>query len=290
MFARIGGFKPNIRFLLFGLVFTNIIFLLIYHGFLKSLLLNHFDNLQDFVNKEYYSKIFSYLEYPLIFCSIVLLLIIFFQKQIKTFLESIKDDKIYFVSIVIFSMLLQLFILIVIKTKPIADSKYYMDYGKRLFQTGSYTDPEGKLTGFWPIGLPAYLASLMFLTSRFVLVAKIINIIISALFLYTLYFLFKDELSTKGRIIFLTAFALFPNNLFSSNCILADYPFTFLLWLAVYFFVKKRNNYFWVIIISIILALMSYLRPVGLLLPFIFAAYLITNEGLRKSLKRLLLY
>ncbi|MHB9011468.1 MAG: hypothetical protein ACYC49_04495 [Ignavibacteriaceae bacterium] len=175
--------------------------------------------------------------------------------------------------------------MITVQTLPIADSKYYIDLALRLYQSGSYVNPSGHLTSFWPIGLPAYLSWLMYLSTNYLILAKIFNIVISTIYILVLYLLFRKELTIKGRIIFLLAFTLYPDNLFNSNCIMADYPFALLLWISVFIIMKYRNNNKIILLTSVILALMSYLRPVGLLLPIIFLIDFFKSNNLKISLR-----
>ena len=143
------------------------------------------------------------------------------------------------------------------------------------------------MTAFWPVGLPAYLAFLERLSDHYLLVAKIINLIFSSLFILVLYKLFKDSLSQKQLVFFLILFTLFPNNLFSVNVILTEYPFALLLWVAIFISLSKNLNVCKVILVSVILGLISYLRPVGFLLPVIFALYLYYRYSFKASLKKI---
>ncbi len=271
--------------LLWIVVTANVVFFFLYKLFLKHILLNHFNNLQDQINKSYYTKIFSFLEFPIISITIILLLLILFYNHVKGFLSNIKNEIPFLIIVLCFNVLIQLVIMITVQTLPIADSKYYIDLALRLYQSGSYVNPNRQLTSFWPIGLPAYLSWLMYLNTNYLILAKIFNIVISTVFIFVLYLVFRKELTIKGRIIFLLAFTLFPDNLFSSNCIMADYPFSLLLWLSIYIIMKYRNNNIIILLTSLILALMSYLRPVGLLLPIIFLIDFFKSYNLEISLR-----
>ena len=282
---KLSDFKYLLR-LLWLLTF---VFFLLYEIFLRSELLVHFSTIPDKINKIYYTAIFSNLEYPIIFTLIVISLCIIFYEKIKKYLYSITGDKPFLFAAIILTIIIQIALIIGVQTKPIADSEYYIEFGRRLFETGSYIKSNGSLTAFWPVGLPAYIAFLMLITSKYLLLAKLINIVITVLFIIVLYFLFKEEFSLKGRIIFTVFFALYPNNLFSVNCIMADYPFTFLLWLAVFLMIKRKNSNRVIIIIAFILGIMSYLRPVGLLLPLIFAVFLLKYKEIEYPLKKIFL-
>ncbi len=267
----------------------NILFLSTYEIFFKPFLLSHFKNFNNSINQTYYSGIFSYLEFPIIFTTLVLLLILLNYDRVKKLLDYIKNEKLVLIIVILINVVVQLYILFNVKTIPIADSKYYIDLAVRLFYSGSYSSPTGHLTSYWPIGLPAVLSGLMFLTSNYLLLIKLFNIIISSSLIVVLYFLFKSELSKKGMAIFLIAFTIYPNNLFSVNCVLTEYPFTFLIWLAALLILKGKNKIIPAVLIPIVLGLASYLRPVGLLLPLIFVAYYIKFNNSAKSIKYIFL-
>ena len=279
--------KNNAKNILWTLLIINILFLFFYEIYLKSVLLNHFNNVKDIIDKSYYSQIFSFLEYPLIFISVILLLIIIFYKQVKIFFDKIKVDRTFMIFIISLNVIMQIIILLTIHTVPISDSRFYIEAGHRLFLTGSYVTPGGKLTAFWPVGLPEYLAFLESLTNHYLLVAKIMNLIFSSLFILVLYKLFKEKLSQKELALFLIAFVLFPNNLFSVNTILADYPFAFLLWLAIFLSLSPNLKIWGIISIAVLLGILSYLRPIGLLLPLIFAIYLFNKYSLKSSVRKI---
>ena len=131
------------------------LFLISYEVEIKSILVKHFQNLSDPVKRQYYVSIFSNLEYPVLFTLMLLLAVILLYRQIKHYVSEIKNEKLLVVILIIFSAIIQFVILLSIKTRPIADSRYYIDFGKRLYETGSYIKPDGSLTAFWPVGLPA---------------------------------------------------------------------------------------------------------------------------------------
>ena len=274
------------KLLVWGIILVNIIFLIAYKIYLKGTLLNHFKSIKDIINKEYYLAIFSHLEYPVIFITIVLFLLLLFYSKINRIIYRIKSEKSFLVLMIILNIVLQAIILFTIKTVPFADAQFYVDLGKRLYKTGSYLNNNGIATSFWPVGLPAYLSMLMHLTSHFIIAAEIVNILISSLFILLLYFLFREELSVRGRIIFLLIFTLFPNNLFSVNCILTEYPFTFLLWSAVFIIIKHANNYWSIILSSIIIGLLAYIRASGLLIPIIIFIYLIKKDEFKVAFRK----
>jgi 4-amino-4-deoxy-L-arabinose transferase-like glycosyltransferase len=274
--------RLTLKKLLFFLLISLIISFICYELLLKDFLIEKIKSNDDFLDREYYSAIFLNLESAIYLTFFFISILYFFYGRLTSFLSRLNDKNILR-TVLVCNALLQLLILIFVKTIPISDSFYYIQLSEQLFSTGSYMNAAGNLTGFLPVGLPAYLAVLKFISSNHLLLAKILNIVYISLFILLLFNLFKNELSQKGKLIFLFAFVLFPNNLFSSNIIMTDYPFTFLLWLVVYILIKSDNSIVYLLLIGIILGLISFLRPIGLLLPLIFIFYFYKSYGLKTS-------
>ena len=268
---------------------ANIIFLIIFELYLKTLLLNHFRNLQDPINSLYYTNIFLYLEYPVFIILVITVLLIKFYSAIKAFFTRISINRPFLIFIVLLNIFIQLIVLLTVHTIPISDSKFYIESGHRLFLTGSYISSNGRLTSFWPVGLPAFLAFLEHLSSHYLFIAKLINIIISSSFILIIFLIFKKELPKKGLLILLIGFTLWLNNIFSVNSILTDYPFAFLLWLTILLSLAPNLTNVKIILIAFIFGLLAYLRPVGLLLPLICIGYILKKYSLKTSLKKTIL-
>jgi 4-amino-4-deoxy-L-arabinose transferase-like glycosyltransferase len=273
----------TLKKLLFFLLISLILFFICYELLLKDFLIEKIKSNDDFLDREYYSAIFLNLEYSVGLTIFFISILYIFYDSLTPFLSRLSDRNILITALVC-NALLQLMILIFVKTIPISDSFYYIQLSEQLFSTGSYMNENGNLTSFLPVGLPAYLAFLNLISGNPLLLVKILNIVFTSLFILLIFRLFQKELSQKGKLIFLFAFVLFPNNLFSSNIIMTDYLFTFLLWLVVYILIKSDNTVKYLLLIGVILGLMSYLRPIGLLLPLIFIIYFYKSYGIKTSL------
>jgi len=196
------------------------------------------------------------------------------------------NDKTLLIAALALNFVLQFLALMFVDTMPIADSVYYIRLAEDLYTNGSYINSNGYPTCFWPVGLPAYLTLLKYITNDYIFLSKLTNIILSSFLILLLFKTFQDELSKKEKIIFLFSFLLFFNNLFSSNILLTDYPFTFFLWLGIFILIKYDHSIIYLFLIGAIIGLMSYLRPIGLLLPFVFFIYWRKNCGLKKALQK----
>jgi len=275
----------NINFLtiLKFLVVINILFLIIYEFHAKDFILLAIKNNPDPLDRDYYSSIFQYLEYPIVTTIVILALLLKFRVIIITKIISLQNTKNLLIVVLVLVFLIQLALVLLIKNVPFSDSTYYVNLAERLYQTGSYTSDYGFKTAFWPVGLPAYLTFVRFISEDYLLLVKFLNILFYLTFIVVTYRLFSEQLSKKALIVFLILFSFFPNNLFSANVILTDYPFALLLWISIYITIKHPLRQ--AVIVGILLALSSYLRPVGLLLPFLFILYYFKSYGIKPSLK-----
>ena len=276
--------KTAFLYLLAGI---NFLFLIIFQLGLKKVLLEKILAKSDPVEITYYSDIFNNLGIAvLIFTIVSLIFIIGLNKCIEAILKQFTEKKFLFYAL-LFNVLIQLILVLSIKSIPIADSKYYVQHAQSLIATGSYLNEWGHYTAFWPIGLPALLRVYAFISPDIILTAKLLNILINSIYIYVIYRLFASELTEKQRVLLLAVLILFPNNLFSSNIIMGDYLFSLLLWLSVFINIKFKENLYAYILIGIIAGLMSYIRPTGLLFPIIIFIVIYDKQNIAKSCKRI---
>jgi 4-amino-4-deoxy-L-arabinose transferase-like glycosyltransferase len=120
------------------------------------------------------------------------------------------------------------------------------------------------------VGYPAYLALLKLLFGNTILAARVLNIVITLGLVIASVVVFRPWLGPRERIVFILICAFLPNLVFSANVLLSDYLFALLLWLAVLIYLQRERFPVSLIAVGFLLAVMSYIRPVGLLLPLVF--------------------
>jgi len=280
-------YLSNIKNILKLIILSNLLFLVIFKVFLHSFLIHIISGKEDIVDIEYYTGIFNNLEYAIIIVAILAFLILISYNRLKN-IFNLPNRKVLFFCIVS-TLVIQLTLLLILMPEPISDSKHYIDNANLLYETGTYVNSAGNLTAFWTVGLPAYLVFLNSFSADFILIAKLINILLSIGLIISCYFVFKNYLTPRALNIFLIIFTFFPNNLFSSNIILTDYPFAFFLWasILIMFAIRNKPSIWQFVLMGIFCALASYLRPIGIVLTFIFAVILFLNNyplGRTKSL------
>lgn len=270
-------------------IFLNIVgllsFLIIYNFWLKKILFLQLQH-KDAIDIPYYVDIFNFLNFSIFILILILSLLIIFSDKIILKLNTITEKKFLLFSFSL-SFLLHLFIILLVKNEPISDSLYYVRQAKILFETGKYLDTNGNYSAFWPVGIPAILSLLMYISqNNYSFYYKILNVLLFHLSSFLLYDLFKKLISPTKLKLFLLLWLFFPNNIFSSNIILTDYPFLFTILIALYIITKQNiNSLLKIIFIGLLSATASYLRPTGLFLPLIFGIILSKDDNLKLVLK-----
>ncbi|MCX6167730.1 MAG: hypothetical protein NTX65_00185 [Ignavibacteriales bacterium] len=261
-----------------------VLFLLTYITLIKERIIEYISFNNDPLDVIYYNNIFTNMHFSISITIVLITVIIIFKKEVINSLNQISDEYLAWFFILI-SVILQIIIALYVKTEPIADSKFYLDHANRLFTTGYYLNEYNHPTAFWPIGLPALISLFQHINSDPILLVRFSNIIVSSIYIYTVDSFFRQSLSKKQRIIFLLLFVLYPNHLFSVNVILTDFPFAALLWIILNLISKKKLKIFHFILIGILTASMTYLRPLGLVMPFVIFILLFNNNKLRYAVK-----
>ncbi|MEM0448190.1 MAG: glycosyltransferase family 39 protein [Thermoplasmata archaeon] len=262
-----------------AIIFALIFIIPFYEYYLKGNLLNLFSNREDVCDIIYYNDIFSNGSLSLIIILFLSILIFSLRNYFWSLLKKYSAKDIL-ILLLIFQIFFQLSVILLVHTVPISDSIYYLDHGKRLYETGKYISIFGNYTAFWPVGLPSIIAFFYYLGFEAIFMVKLFNIFCSSLLLIILYNIFSKILNQNQLKLFMILFTLFPNNLFASQVILTELPFTLLTWCAIYYFVKnigenKRINLFF---IGALVGLSTFVRANGIILLFTLIIVLFIKE------------
>ncbi len=262
---------------------ANVLFLVLFRLFLKEPIADAVFRNHDPLNRPYYQAILDNLEFAGCLFSAIILLVVVFYDHIRNLIHYYAARETLFLGLCLALLAsVQVCLVAFVQTVPIYDSVEYIKLGNRLFTQHAYVSDSGMPTAFWPVGYPAFLAFLRFFSDNNILLAKLANVIISAALVVVTFRVFREWLSPEERIVFILVSAFLPNLIFSSNVLLTDYPFTLLLWLSVLIYFQKPRSPFWFAVIGLLLGLMSYLRPVALLLPIVFLVSLWKDAGLQR--------
>ncbi len=245
------------------------------------------DGSSDF---DYYHKILINLEitfYLLILFSLICL--VFYKKLSNVFYRILNVRKLY-LHLIIITSIIQLILIISFPNKPFADSIQYINLAQNLIKSGSYINQNGLPTAFMPVGYPIYLFLIFKFISQDLIVVKIFNILISALFILILYQIFKTILTIKQLNLFLLLFAFYPNFLLNANVLMPDYLASFFMWFTIYLLLYDSSKYYKILLSGLFIGFGVLLRPQYSLVPFILLILLHKKEHLKKFLIRVLLF
>lgn len=126
------------------------VFFFIYKFLLEYYFIAIIKNLNQKLDLNYYLNIFTYLPKSIIISNLILSTIILLRKRILNILFKL-DEKLFTTLLFVFYIVIQINILLFIKTELYSDSKKYLDLAERLFTTGSYINEYGNYTAFYPV-------------------------------------------------------------------------------------------------------------------------------------------
>ncbi len=268
------------------LIISQIVFFFIYKLVLEDYFLKVIRNFSESLDLFYYLKIFIYLPRSIFVSILILSIIILLRERILNSLLKL-DEKLFITLLLVFYVVIQVNILLFIKTVPYSDSKRYLELAENLFISGSYINEYGNKTAFYPVGLPALLCLLKKFFDDMIIAGRILNIIFSTGTMFFIYKVFRLMMSRKELYIFLLTYFLFPNNFFSVNPILTEQGFTFLIWLLIYLFVNHKK--YFSIVGGLILGLMLYFRSYSLLILGVIFIYYLKEKMLLVKLREIFL-
>lgn len=185
----------------------------------------------------------------------------------------------YYISILIF-LVLSIIWIIKVKTKPFSDFSYYNTLAKEIANGGAWGDT------YTSVGYPIFLALFYKLFGSNILVAKIINLILTL----SSIILFKNildltNLSEKNKFIIFLLYVFFPSTIFYNSILGSEILFTFLVLLITYLYFNK-NVKFKYLFIGILTGITTMVKPFFIIYFFaIFLFELIFKNGFFKSLK-----
>lgn len=169
---------------------------------------------------------------------------------------------------------IRLILILLVPVNPSSDAGWYFARAVTISTEGAFSE-SGIATAYWPVGYPAFLGLLFFITGPSLFVAQIANLALAACSFWLLYFLarrlFRSELIARCGVLLLT---VYPNNIAYVPLTLSETLYTFLLLSAC---IILLFNYSWriCILIGIIFGLATLVKTQTILLApaLVFLAY-----------------
>jgi len=265
----------RLRTQLLFLALASILFFVVYESLLAGNVGGIIARNKVPADRIYYEGIFGNIPgASLAFAGILVLAVLFYKQLRSAILWFEGRPKLFLATCGMILVAVQITTMLSVRSIPYDDSLAYLKLSDTLFNHHAYVNDAGLPTSYWPVGYPAYLMSLKVFIGNTIAAARVMNVVIALALVVTLFAVFKSWLSDREQLVFILVTALFPNLVLSSNVILSDYLFTLFLWIAVWIYLRRKHSIASFAAMGLVLAVMSYLRPVALLLPLVVVAAL----------------
>ncbi|MDQ2084945.1 glycosyltransferase family 39 protein [Herbivorax sp. ANBcel31] len=213
--------------------------------------------------------------------NIMLIIYIFFLSVALLFLAKkfLKDNKFIFNNrkILIFSLILLTFVtrliwINVVNVVPVSDFGNYHSVASKLVN--------GNLDGnnyisFFPhvIGYPAVLSMVYRIFGAEVIVAQLLNIVLSCGTVFLIYLIGKRIVGERCGFIAALLWALWPSQIFYNSLVATEHLFTFinLICILIFYYIYENNKNYYksailFILLGVLCAILNAIRPLGLLM------------------------
>ena len=114
--------KINFLLILKLLIIANVLFLIVYETHIKDFILLAIKNNPDPSDRDYYSSIFQYLDYPIVTTTIILVLLLKFRVIIITKINNLQNTKNLLSVVLVLVFVIQVVLVLLIKNIPFSDS------------------------------------------------------------------------------------------------------------------------------------------------------------------------
>ena len=177
-------------------------------------------------------------------------------------------------------IVLRLIWIALVDAEQVSDFGYYYQLATNLASGKGYS-LNGIPTGYWPIGYPAFLSALFYLTGPVALVGKLANVLLSTGVIYVTYLLskrwFQSELAARVALCIL---CFLPNHIAYSSLLSSEILFIFLVALGVLLLDAAENRTNQLLLCGLVWGLATLTKPQAIVLPIII---LFTLSNSRKA-------
>lgn len=164
---------------------------------------------------------------------------------------------------------------LVFQTPPASDAAAYDGLALRLAQGEGYVTADGTPTAFWPIGYPAFLATLYIIFGHSWLAAGLANAFLGAVSVILTYRLAREFLCGRLSLVAAGVIALLPSHIISFTSVLRNEALHTVLVLAALIAtcnLARHPNWKRATLLGLILGIGVYVRPILLLFPIVIMA------------------
>ena len=193
-----------------------------------------------------------------------------------------RKDRTRLALIVAFALVVRCVWVLVFQTPPESDAAAYDGLAWRLANGEGYVTDEGTPTAFWPVGYPAFLATIYVVFGHSWLVAGLANALLGAASVALTYRLAREVLAGAHALAAAAVVALLPSHIVSFTSVLRNEALHTVLLLVALIVTcqavrqpRGKNAAF----LGLVLGIAIYVRPILVLFPFVFALLLVRQQG-----------
>lgn len=156
---------------------------------------------------------------------------------------------------------------------PVSDSAAYDVFAWNIAEFGTYGWSADQASSYWPVGTSALYASFYYLFGHNFWPIVIFNILVSVGTVAIVMQLSKQLFGISTAAFAGLLLAIWPSQIMYVTVLASELPFTLLVVSALYIWLKNdKGNFISALFAGILIAAASYIRPIALLLPFVFVA------------------
>lgn len=192
------------------------------------------------------------------------------------------SDKKFLLILILLALFLRLVWILLLEVEPVSDFSKYFRLATSLSQGLGYVASDGTPTAYFPVGYPAFLALFFSIFGSSLLLAKFLNVLLSAGTI-AVFYVFSRALIEKTEVRRWAAvlIAFFPSQIAYASLSSDSILFQFLLYFGLWMMIKPI--WYRAFLGGVVLGLSALTRPYGLLIPLIGSLFLWPN--IRNSVK-----
>ena len=177
---------------------------------------------------------------------------------------------------------------LVFQTPPGSDAASYDEMAWRLAQGQWYVSDDGTPTAFWPVGYPAFLATIYVVFGHSWLAAGIANALLGTITVALTYRLAREVLSTRLSLVAAGVVAFLPSHIISFTSVLRNESLHTVLVLSALIatcHLVRHPNWKNAAFLGFVIGIGLHVRPILLLYPAVIPLLIMIRGGLKLELR-----
>ncbi|MDL0429716.1 glycosyltransferase family 39 protein [Marinobacter sp. TBZ242] len=179
------------------------------------------------------------------------------------------SSKSVFLSLLALGVLSRLVWIALVDTSPVSDTMVYLSRAVSIAGGEGYVYPDGQPTAYWPVGYPAFLGSVLWLTQGSLLAGKLVNIVLYTGTAFIFYRIAKLYQKTSIGLFVIGYLSLSPNHIAYANLYASEPLALFFVSLVIYFLIRvvKHSSAKLIVSASLATAIGAFVKPQIVIFP-----------------------